>query len=613
MNSDTLFSCLSDASFTGTAPTSISQLVDDSRQVTEGSCFVAVKGISFDGHDAIASAIEAGACAIVAQTTPSPEAVEKGIYWVQVADSRLTNGQLMSQWQGNPSHDLIVLGVTGTNGKTTISYLANHIMRSNWQRAGLIGTIVVDNGEKRRPSQNTTPGCRELQALFADMLNNRCRAVSMEVSSHALDQKRCAGTQFNVGIFTNLTQDHLDYHKDMESYYEAKKQLFLDMIAYGAKKATAVINIDDSYGRRLYAELSPLMRVRSFGLSADADLRAIPNIISLKGSQFELTYQGKSYLVRTPLIGHFNISNSLAAIAGTIAAGVPLRDAIASLSQTPQVPGRMELVSSVNNVQCFVDYAHTPDAVENVCATMRDLCRAGRLITVFGCGGDRDKTKRPLMGEAAARYSDICLVTSDNPRSEDPEAIINDIMPGIPSQKQQRITDRAEAIHAALEMSRPGDVVIVCGKGHEDYQIFAEETVHFSDLGTIKNYYREQNPDGYSRPSRPSRGEGDAPFGDRGERGGDRGDRGGRFERNDRFDRGDRGDRFGGDRGGRFERNDRFDRGDRGDRFGGDRGGRFERNDRFDRDDRFDGDRFGPAPQDDQDPSISPFPEFPEQ
>ncbi len=523
MNSDTLFSCLSQSRSTGTAPEEITQLTDDSREVTEGSCFVAVKGCNFDGHDAILSAIKAGARAIVAQCPPTDAARSQGVYWVEVPDSRQANGQLVSQWYGEPSKDLVMLGVTGTNGKTTVSYLCNHIFRSSWQRAGLIGTIITDDGDKRQSSSNTTPGSHQLQSLLHRMLENRCRAVAMEVSSHALTQRRTAGTQFSVGIFMNLTQDHMDYHKDMESYYQAKKQLFLDMIAEGARKAIAVINIDDSYGRRLSEELSPLMRVRTFGLSDDADYCARPSIVSLKGSQFELNYQGKKYLVRTPLIGDFNISNSLAAIAGCSAAGIPLRDAIASAAHTPQVPGRLELVSSVNNVQAFVDYAHTPDAVENVCSTMRRLCRAGRLITVFGCGGDRDKGKRPLMGEAAARYSDICIVTSDNPRSEDPESIINDIMPGIPKPKQQRITDRKEAICAALEMTRPGDVVLVCGKGHEDYQIFGEETIHFSDLGTINTYYREKNPEGLSTPSRKPR-EFDREGGDRGfDRGGDRG------------------------------------------------------------------------------------------
>ena len=506
MNSRKLFSVLPEATVTGTVPKTLTALTDDSRQVTPGSCFVAVKGTQFDGHSAIDSAISAGAAAIVAETPCPASAEQAGICWVQVPDTHLADGLLMSAWHGCPSSQLVMLGVTGTNGKTTISYLTNAIFRAAWQKAGLIGTILYDNGAGRTPSHNTTPGCAELQSMLADMVKNGCRACAMEVSSHALHQQRTAGCGFRVGIFTNLTQDHLDYHGSMEEYYEAKKLLFTRMAESGVPKATAVINVDDEYGRRLADELRPIMRVRTFGTAKDADFRAEPRIISLKGSQYELHYQQKTYLVRTPLIGEFNLSNSLAALAGVVAAGINIRDAISCLAQSPQVPGRMELVSSVNNVQCFVDYAHTPDAVENVCRTMKQLCRQGRVFTVFGCGGDRDTTKRPLMGEAAARYSDVCIVTSDNPRSEDPEKIIDDIMPGIPKEKQHRITDREEAIRAALQNARPGDCILIAGKGHENYQIFADETISFSDSAVVHKYYEEMNPEGRSVPSRKPEG-----------------------------------------------------------------------------------------------------------
>ena len=501
MNLKHILSVLPNAQVTGKLKKPLSLLTDDSRKVIPGCCYVAVRGTQFDGHSAISGAIAAGAAAIVAETPVTPEAEAKGILWVQVPDTHTADGVLMSAWHEFPSSHMVVLGVTGTNGKTTISYLTNAIFRATWQRAGLIGTIHYDDGAKRTPSHNTTPGCAELQQMFAAMVKNGCRAVAMEVSSHALHQQRTAGTEFRVGILTNLTQDHLDYHGDMENYYQAKKLLFTGMAAGRDNKVTAVINADDAYGRRLAEELRPLMRVRTFGESADADFRAVPKLMTLKGSQYELHYQGKSYLVRTPLIGKFNLSNSLAALAGAVAAGVNLRDAITCLAQSPQVPGRMELVSSVNNVQCFVDYAHTPDAVENACRTMKELCHSGRVITIFGCGGDRDRTKRPLMGEAAARFSDLCLVTSDNPRSEDPEAIIDEIMPGIPEAKQHRITDRREAIRAALAMAKPGDVILIAGKGHENYQIFANETINFSDRDEVLAYYREKNPDGISIPS----------------------------------------------------------------------------------------------------------------
>ena len=486
MNNKQLFSVLPEAKTTGQLRRNLGLLTDDSRQVVPGSCYIAVRGTQFDGHSVIPQAIEEGAIAIVAETPCPPEAEAKGIFWVQVENTREACGRLMSAWYEFPSQQLVMLGVTGTNGKTTISYLLHHILRHTWQKAGLIGTILYDDGVKRTTSHNTTPGSAELQRMLADMQHNGCRAVAMEVSSHALEQRRTAGTEFRVGIFTNLTQDHLDYHGDMESYYQAKKKLFEAMAASGDHKATAVINVDDPYGRRLAEEMRPLMKVRTFGEALDADYHITPRLISLKGSQYELTYQNRSYLVRIPLIGNFNISNSAAAIVGAAAAGVNLRDAICSISHAPQVPGRMELVSSGGRVQCFVDYAHTPDALENVCRTMRELCRQGRLIIVFGCGGNRDRTKRPLMGAAAAKYADICIVTSDNPRNEKPESIIDAIMPGIPAEKQERITHRAEAIRHAMELARAGDVVLIAGKGHEDYQIIGDKTLHFSDAEAVR-------------------------------------------------------------------------------------------------------------------------------
>ncbi len=486
--SSQLFSMLPDAVITGSQRRTIGQLTDDSRKVTPGSAFIAVHGCQFDGHSVIPDALNSGAVAIVAESPCPPDLADKGICWVQVPDSRRACGLLMSAWQGFPSQQLVSIGVTGTNGKTTITYLLHHILRSTWQRAGLIGTVYYDDGIRRTVSHNTTPGSAELQRMLADMVRNGCRAVSMEVSSHALEQERTAGMDFRVGIFTNLTQDHLDYHGDMESYYRAKKKLFTGMAESGNRKAEAVINIDDPYGRRLAGEMSRIMKIRTFGESPDAEYRIIPRLVSLKGSQYELSRKGRSFLVRVPLIGRFNISNSMAALVGAVAAGVNFRDALNCLASAPQVPGRLELVSSANNVQCFVDYAHTPDALDNVCRTMRDLCRQGRLIVVFGCGGDRDHTKRPLMGAAAARFADICIVTSDNPRHEDPDSIIDQIMPGIPRDKQRRITNRAEAIESALATARRGDVVLIAGKGHENYQIIGDKTIHFSDAEAVRRY-----------------------------------------------------------------------------------------------------------------------------
>ncbi len=488
MNTKQLFSLLPQATITGSLRRGIGQMVDDDRKVTPGSCFIAVRGSRFDGHKLIPRAISAGAIAIVAEEPCPPAAQKQNVLWVQVPDSRQACGILMSAWQGFPSQRLVVLGVTGTNGKTTISFLLHHILRCTWQKAGLIGTILYDDGAKRTPSTNTTPGSAALQRMLADMARNNCRAVAMEVSSHALQQERTAGIQFRVGIFTNLTPEHLDYHGDMEHYYQAKKRLFTTMAETNSHGGVAVINIDDPYGRRLAEEISPLMKVRTFGSSADADFRFSPRTLSTSGSSYELTYREKAYLVRIPLIGSYNISNSLAALVGAVSAGINLRDAINALSRAPQVPGRLELVSSANNIRCFVDYAHTPDALENVCRTMKDLCRSGRLIVVFGCGGDRDRSKRPLMGAAAARYADLCIVTSDNPRTEDPDSIIDEIMPGIPETMRHRITLRAQAIEEALNRARSGDVVLIAGKGHEDYQIIGTKKYRFSDAEAVRRY-----------------------------------------------------------------------------------------------------------------------------
>ena len=283
MNNKQLFSVLPDAKISGQLRRSIGLLTDDSRQVVPGSCYIAVKGTQFDGHTAIRQAIADGAVAIVAETPCPAKAAAKGIYWVQVENSREACGRLMSAWYGFPCHQLVMLGVTGTNGKTTISYLLHHILRNTWHKAGLIGTILYDNGATRTPSHNTTPGSAELQRMLADMVRNGCRAVAMEVSSHALEQRRTAGVDFRIGIFTNLTQDHLDYHGDMESYYLAKKKLFVQMAESGDHKAVAVINVDDAYGRRLAEEMRPLMKVRTFGEAADADYRISPRLITLKG------------------------------------------------------------------------------------------------------------------------------------------------------------------------------------------------------------------------------------------------------------------------------------------------------------------------------------------
>lgn len=485
MEVNQLITHLSPLAISGNEDIDILSLAVDSRKVEPGACFVAIKGEHFDGHSAIDECIEKGAVAIIAESYPSLLARQNNTLWIQVRNSHIAVARAAAEWFGHPSEDMVTMGITGTNGKTTTAFIIHSVLKKVWQRAGLIGTVLYDNGKQRIPAMNTTPGAYELQELFRQMVENGCRAVAMEVSSHGLYQKRVAATHFKVGIFTNLTQDHLDFHQDMERYYLAKRQLFEQMAKSGDSKAIAVINGDDAYGQRLIEEFSSRLKLRSYGILPGSDFQMTIKLLSIKGSEFELHYKGKMYLVRTPLIGRFNVYNCLAALAGIVAAGISIRDAIAALAICPQVPGRLEWVSTFNRFNCYIDYAHTPDALANVCRTLKDLGK-GRLITVFGCGGNRDKTKRPLMGAAAAEFSDWCIVTSDNPRNEDPDSIIDAILPGIPASKCQAITDRAEAIRTALAMAKPDDLVLIAGKGHENYQEFDDGRIDFSDADEIR-------------------------------------------------------------------------------------------------------------------------------
>jgi UDP-N-acetylmuramoyl-L-alanyl-D-glutamate--2,6-diaminopimelate ligase len=355
-------------------------------------------------------------------------------------------------------------------------------MRTAWHRAGLLGTILVDDGETRTPAKHTTPGSIELNGILATFRDNACRGAAMEVSSHGIHQKRVHHIAFDAALFTNLTQDHLDYHGTMDNYMAAKASWFHDLAANPlGKKPVAVINIDDSRGNDLAAALEGKMAVIRYGFGVNCDFRANSFRQKPGGMTFELSAKGKTFLVRAPLIGRFNAYNLLAAIAAASACGIKPREAIAALADSPQVPGRMEYVGSAGGANVYVDYAHTPDALENACRTLKEL-DPRRLITVFGCGGDRDTAKRPLMAAAAARFSDAIVITSDNPRSEDPETIIREIEKGLPPKcAHLSVTDRAEAINAAIANSRSGDIILIAGKGHETYQQFADHTIDFDD------------------------------------------------------------------------------------------------------------------------------------
>jgi len=464
----------------GSLDSEVTGISSSSREVGPGMIFAAVRGTNLDGHRFIDEAMTAGAMVILAEIAPPPD-LAVSMTWLHVPDSRLAVALLASTFEGDPWKELAMVGVTGTNGKTTTSFLLHHLMKSVWHRAGLLGTILVDDGETIEVAKHTTPGSIELAALLGKMRDHGCRGVAMEVSSHGIHQKRVSAIGFDACMFTNLTQDHLDYHGTLAAYFKAKADWFLELAGNPlGKKSVAVINTDDAYGSELAGMLEGKMPIIRFGFGVHSDFRANNFRQSAKGMEFELAAKGKTFLVRSPLIGRFNVYNLLGAIAASAACGIRPRDAVAAMADAPQVPGRMENVGNAGGATVFVDYAHTPDAMENACRTLKEL-NPRRLITVFGCGGDRDKGKRPLMAIAAARHSDACVVTSDNPRSEDPLEIIREIESGLSGKTYWSIPDRAQAIDFAVQNSLSGDIILIAGKGHETTQQFASETIEFED------------------------------------------------------------------------------------------------------------------------------------
>jgi len=478
----------------GNTDVEVNAIQSDSREVTGGTLFIATAGTGVvSGNQFIDAAIKQGAVAIISEAARNVEQEAK-VAWVHVKRSREALAEVANTFYGCPSNALRAIGVTGTNGKTTTTYLVHHIMKTIWRRAGLLGTIKVDDGFRESEATHTTPGAIKMHQTLRQMVDNDCRGVVMEVSSHGLDQKRVGAVNFDVGVFANLTQDHLDYHHDMENYFTAKFSLFEQMIAFrdseNKKKSVAVINTDDPYGQRMMKEIDGRIPVWTYGMNAHCDYKFSGIRQTIRGTSFQLDVRGKSYLVKVPLIGKFNVYNIVSSIAACVAAGMKIRDVVKSLTESPQVPGRMENVGIANGMSVFVDYAHTPNAIENACKTLREL-EPQKLITVFGCGGDRDKAKRALMGKAAAEYSDFCIVTSDNPRSEKPESIIEMIESGMQGKKYEVVVDRAKAIETAMKVARPGDIILIAGKGHETYQELAEETIKFDDRAVARRVLNE--------------------------------------------------------------------------------------------------------------------------
>jgi UDP-N-acetylmuramoyl-L-alanyl-D-glutamate--2,6-diaminopimelate ligase len=462
----------------------------DSREVCPGWLFVAIPGARQDGTAFVSAAVEMGASAIVAAR---PVEVPPRVAYIQVSNAYAAAGRIAEASAGFPARSLKMIGITGTNGKTTCAYLVRDMLRAGGIRTGMIGTVQYESGSSVRPADRTTPTPFEFQRILAEMREAHTEAVVMEVSSHALDQRRPGTTRFQAGLFTNLTGDHCDYHLTMENYFAAKGVLFEEYLAEGAP---AVINTDDPYGRRLAAELKdkrPDLLVRSCGTGDDCDYRIISSRQTLHGTGMEVQIPGSGpQQLETPLIGAFNVHNAVASAALALESGVPMATVAATLRTARGAPGRLQLIAADNDVRVFVDYAHTDDALRNVLTTLRAL-KPRSLSVVFGCGGDRDRSKRPRMGEVASMLADRVYITSDNPRTEDPAAIITEICAGIVRPADmQCILDRRAAIEHAVTEAEPGDVVLVAGKGHEDYQEIMGRVYPFNDVDEVQRVMREQ-------------------------------------------------------------------------------------------------------------------------
>lgn len=454
--------------------TEISSVTDDTRKVTEGSLFVCVKGGSFDGHDAAAEMLEKGAAAVVCERD-----LGLGDRQILTENSRELYGKICAAWFGHPERELKMIGVTGTNGKTTITSVVKYILMKNGHKTGLVGTIQNEIGDRIIHTDNTTPFTYDFMALLRQMADEKCEYVVMEVSSFGLVQNRIGCSHFDIAVFTNLTQDHLDYHKDMESYYQAKKMLF-DICD------TALINGDDAYGIRLFDEIS--CEKFRFSVRSNADFYADGIKIMASGSSFWFCDGHKSYLVKSRMPGAFNVSNLTAAMAVCLRAGLSVENIISAVETCPGVKGRCEVIPTNTDFTVICDYAHTPDAVENILRSVREYAKHN-LICLFGCGGNRDAAKRPKMAVAAAKYADKLVVTSDNPRNEDPEAIIRDILTGLEGSgiPCDVVTDRKEAIFHALKIAEKDDIIVLAGKGHEDYQILAGmKHIHFDEREIVR-------------------------------------------------------------------------------------------------------------------------------
>ncbi|MDD5561186.1 MAG: UDP-N-acetylmuramoyl-L-alanyl-D-glutamate--2,6-diaminopimelate ligase [Candidatus Omnitrophica bacterium] len=457
----------------------------NSKAVKDDFVFVAIKGNRLDGSCYIKEALAKGASVVVADGKIPRIRIPKDVKLLVVKDCRKFLAEASSGFYGHPSDSLKVIGITGTNGKTTISYLIEAIAAQSGHGCGVIGTINYRFKGREFSAKNTTPGPVELQELLAKMRAQRTKYCAMEVSSHALDQERVAGINFSHAVFTNLTQDHLDYHKKMESYFQAKLKLFRSLPESGV----AIINNDDKYGRRIKQSIR--CRLISYGIKNKSTVMAKKIDSGIEGTNFSLVAPGINTRIKTRLIGLYNVYNILAAVSWGISEGLRLKDIKSAIDKFKNVPGRLERLESKEGYNIFVDYAHTPDALFNVISALRPLV-AGRMIVIFGCGGERDKLKRPKMGKIVTGLADYAIITSDNPRSEEPLRIISDIRGGIRKNNYCVIPDRFKAIKTGLKMVKSGDCLLIAGKGHEEYQVLKNRILHFSDRKVVQECLRSK-------------------------------------------------------------------------------------------------------------------------
>ncbi len=483
MKLNLLLASVPTVSVSGSTDVEVKGLTHDSRQVKAGFIFCVLRGQREDGHRYIQDAIDRGAVAVVSDRAIG---VSRGpVTSVQVRDPREALAMLARAFYNDPSRQMQVVGITGTNGKTTTAFMVRDILRAAGRRAGMLGTVEYEIGDRIIPAGRTTPEAPDVQKMLAEMARVGCRAAVMEVSSHALVQKRVTGVEFDVAVFTNLTHDHLDYHLTVPQYFEAKALLFQGL-AGQKKEACAVVNADDPWGARLIQLPGLKIPVITYGMQAGAMVCAERIHVGGQGSEVAVRTPWGAVSLNLKLPGRFNVHNALAALAACGALRIDPAAAAAALAQLSSVPGRLEEIKSAHGFQVFVDYAHTDDALQNVLATLREITRH-RLIVVFGCGGNRDAGKRPLMGGVVARMADYAILTSDNPRKENPSEIIAQIRAGMQATHEYEVVeDRYEAIVRALSLAEKGDVVLIAGKGHENYQEFANTVIPFDDRQVVR-------------------------------------------------------------------------------------------------------------------------------